>query len=108
VSHRFHLLFSTQSLIAARCDRCYKLVAVYEEDTACPECQTTGGVWRSEGRCGCGIPQLAEGSKLAELLARARRARPGAWRRAPVTVRVTCGAETFVLADMTTSLRPRS
>ena len=49
MSHEFHNLLSTQTLIAARCDRCYKLVAVYEKDTACLECQTTGGVWRSKG-----------------------------------------------------------
>ena len=55
MKHAFHRLFFTERLVAARCDRCYKLVAVYEKDTACLECQTTGGVWRSEGRCGCGI-----------------------------------------------------
>jgi hypothetical protein len=92
VSHTFHRLFFTEFLIAARCDRCYKLVAVYEEDTGCPECQTTGGGWRFEGRCQCGTPELPQGNKLADLLARARRrARPGAWQRAPVTERVTCG-----------------
>lgn len=89
MSHGFHLLLSTERLIAARCNRCGKLVAVYEKDTACLECQTTGGVWRSEGRCQCGTPQLLQENKLAELLARARRAQPSD-SRAPVTVRVTC------------------
>jgi hypothetical protein len=36
VSHGFHLFFSTQRLIAAQCNRCFKLVAVYEVDTVCP------------------------------------------------------------------------
>jgi hypothetical protein len=92
VSHGFHRLFSLQTVIAARCDRCGKLVAVYEEDTACSECETTGGVWRPEGRCKCGTPELPGGSELAKLVARARRKLRGPGERAPVKVRVTCGS----------------
>ena len=91
MSHGFHRLLSLRTLIAARCDQCHKLVAVYEEDTACPECQTTRGVWRSEGRCGCGTPELPGGSELGKLVERARRELPGGGERAPIKVRVICG-----------------
>jgi hypothetical protein len=87
VTHRFHRLFSTESLIKAVCNSCYKEVAVYERDTECPGCQTSGGRWSPEGRCRCGPPALPQGSELARWITRARRVGP----RRPITVRVPCG-----------------
>ena len=91
MSHRPHLIFSTRRLIAARCDTCFKLVAIYEEDSACPGCLAVGGLWTSQRRCRCpGTPSLPQGNELDALIERARRMQPSPGGRAPVRVRVTC------------------
>ncbi|MGB6766052.1 hypothetical protein, partial [Mycobacterium sp.] len=68
MKHGFHRLFFTEFLIKARCDRCYKEVAVYERDPECPGCQASGGRWGTSGRCRCGAPALPEGSDVAPLI----------------------------------------
>lgn len=93
MKHSFHRLFSTEFLIKALCDSCYKEVAVYECDPGCPGCQASGGTWSAGGRCRCGPPALPEGPELEQLITRARRKGPGSsLGKASYTVRVTCGS----------------
>lgn len=92
MKHAFHRFFFTEFLIKARCNQCYKKVAVYEYDPGCPGCQDSGGRWVQEGRCPCGPPTLPEGGELEQLTARARRRGSGmSLGDRSVTVRVTCG-----------------
>jgi len=86
VDEQWETVEAPQPLIAARCKRCYQLVAKYWATSDEP------GWWESvaprRGGCTCDPPPvLPEGDELARLIARAHRKARGTL-DAPLTIRL--------------------
>lgn len=86
-----HRFFCDRSLIAARCKRCGKQVAVYwGHHPGCPDCTVADdGGWRDWQQCRCDPPPvLPNGSTLAVEIAEAHATRRAVWPRASRTIRI--------------------
>ncbi|WP_094287668.1 hypothetical protein [Mycobacterium lehmannii] len=78
-----HRFFYEDPLVAARCTRCGKLVAVYwGHDAGCSDCDGDEG-WRSTGKCRCN-PPLPARSQMAAQIAKAYAAKRKRPKRKPL------------------------